>query len=80
MNNCAAVTAANKQNAAFVGFSNGCNCPGDMNMGSLLVDYRLTKHIDVYSGASYSAVSGGFRSGYLNDNMTVLMSGLRLKF
>ena len=73
-------TAANKANPAFVGFANGSNCPGNFNLGSFVVDYPRTKHFDVYSGIAYSLAACGIRSGYLDDNMTVLLSGFRLKF
>ena len=79
-NTCAAVTATNRNTQAFVGFTTGNNCPGDMNMGSFLVDYPLTKHIDMYGGINYSAMSGGLTSGYLNSSNTVFLSGLRVKF
>ena len=79
-NNCAAVTATNRNTQAFVGFTTGNNCPGDMNMGSFLVDYPLDKHFDVYSGINYSTISGGLTSGFLSNNNTAFLSGLRLKF
>ena len=70
-NDCAAVTAANRTTAA--------NCPGDMNMGSFLVDYPLNKHFDVYGGVNYSAIGGGLSSGFLNSSNAVFLTGLRLK-
>ncbi len=79
-NNCAAVTAANKANPAFVGFSTGGNCPGDQTMEAFLVDYRFNKHIDIYGGVNHSQITGGLTSGYLNSGNTVFVSGLRVKF
>lgn len=79
-NDCAAVTAANKANPAFVGFTAGMNCSGGISMAAFMVDYPLSKRLDVYGGVNYSTISGGFTSGYLNDSNTVLLSGLRLKF
>ncbi len=79
-NTCAAVTAGNKGNAAFVGNPLASNCAGDLNQGSFLVDYPLNKHFDVYSGIGYSQVSGGLSSGFLSGNTTAFVSGLRLRF
>ena len=79
-NNCAAVTATNRTNPAFVGFPTGINCPGDQKMEAFLVDYPLSKHIDVYGGINHSAITGGLMSGYLSNNNTVFVSGLRVKF
>ena len=81
--NCAAMTAtnvANKVAGKFAGITTGSNCSGDLNQGSFLVDYQFNKHFDVYAGVSYSAVGDGLSSGSLNDNMTIFMTGARLKF
>ncbi|MFZ0572851.1 MAG: porin, partial [Rhodomicrobium sp.] len=39
-------------------------CAGDYDQGSLLVDYALNKHFDVYAGTTYAIVRGGLASGY----------------
>ena len=68
-----------KANAAKAGVTQG-NCAGDLNMGSLSVDYAFSKHFDVYSGVSYSTFGGGLASGFLNTDTTTVATGLRLKF
>ncbi len=79
-NTCASVTASNKATAALVGNPVASNCAGDLNQGSFLADYPLNKHFDVYSGISFSQLSGGLASGFLNSRTTAFVSGLRLKF
>ncbi len=56
------------------------NCSGDINFGSLVVDYRFNKHFDVYAGVSSDGIDGGLGSGYLSNNNTNVVTGLRLKF
>ncbi len=56
------------------------NSSGSYNDGSFVVDYRFTKHFDVYTGINYSALDGGLASGYLNDNQTTVVTGMRLSF
>ena len=53
---------------------------GDLNQGSLLVDYTFNKHFDVYAGVTYSDIAGGLANGFLQDNNTAVATGLRLKF
>ncbi len=72
--NCA--TAA----TARVGNPTPPNCAGWLNQGSFLADYAFNKHLDVYAGVSTIANGGGLNSAYLNDTMTTVVSGLRLKF
>lgn len=79
-NTCAYITAAHKADAAYVGSPAASNCGGDLHMGSFVAGYPLDKHFDLYSGVSYSQVSGGAGSGFLNNNMTTFVSGLRLRF
>ncbi len=56
------------------------NCSGDLNQGSFLVDYTFNKHFDVYAGVTYSEISGGLASGFLQSNDATFATGLRLKF
>jgi predicted porin len=56
------------------------NSAGSYNDASFVADYQLTKHFDVYAGVNYSMLDGGLASGYLNDNMMTVVSGVRLKF
>jgi predicted porin len=65
---------------------NGCtdrsasSCAGAHNEASLVADYKLTKHFDVYAGLNYSAASGGMASGYLNTAVLSQMGGVRFNF
>ena len=65
---------------------NGCadtsasSCSGAHNEASLVADYRLTRHFDVYAGVNYSAASGGMASGYLNTEVLSQMGGVRFSF
>ena len=56
------------------------NCSGDINFGSVVVDYRFDKHFDVYAGVSTDAIDGGLGSGYLANTNTSVVTGLRMKF
>jgi predicted porin len=56
------------------------NSAGSYNDASFVADYQFTKHFDVYAGVNYSMLDGGLASGYLNDNMTTVVSGMRLRF
>ena len=55
-------------------------CSGKYQVGSLLVNYRLTKRFDVYLGGMYSTASDGPSSGFLNTNTLATTAGLRFKF
>ncbi len=82
---CATLTAANVTHQAAGTFpagarTIGANCSGDFDQVSFLVDYTFNKHFDVYAGVSYSEISGGLSSAYLQDNNTLFMTGMRLKF
>jgi predicted porin len=77
---CVTVTTANKASTSFVGHTVGSNCAGTLNDASFAVDYRFNKYLDVYAGVNYSGVTGGLSSGFLSDNTTLVMSGLRVKF
>jgi predicted porin len=74
--NCATATAT----FTGPGFAIGSNCAGNFNMGSFLVDYAFNKHFDVYGGVNYSTVDGGLKSGFLQDESFLFMSGIRLRF
>jgi predicted porin len=56
------------------------NLAGGLNDGSFVADYRFNKHFDVYAGVNYSAIDGGLASGYLANNDTSFVTGVRLKF
>ncbi len=53
---------------------------GSLDSGSFVVDYRFDKHFDVYAGINYSNIEGGLASGYLANDNTSFVTGLRLKF
>jgi predicted porin len=55
-------------------------CSGKYQVGSLLLDYRLSKRFDVYLGSMYSTASDGPSSGFLNTNTLATTAGLRFKF
>ena len=78
--NCATTTAAALTSATFVGKRIGSNCSGDFNQGSFLIDYTLNRHVDLYTGVSFTEQNGGLNSGFLEDNTWVFASGMRLKW
>jgi len=55
-------------------------CSGKYQVGSVLLNYRLTKRFDVYLGSMYSTASDGPSSGFLNTNTLATTAGLRFKF
>jgi predicted porin len=55
-------------------------CSGKYQVGSVLVNYRLTKRFDVYLGSMYSTASDGPSNGFLNTNTLATTAGLRFKF
>ena len=65
---------------------NGCSdrsassCSGAHTEASLVADYRLTKHFDVYAGLNSSAAAGGMASGFLNTAVLSEMGGIRFSF
>ena len=80
---CAAQTitnSANKLKGIFFGDTVAANCGGDFNLVSAVLDYAWTKHLDTYLGANYSEVNGGFASGNLQHDSTLVTAGARLKF
>jgi len=55
-------------------------CSGKYQVGSVLLDYRLSKRFDVYLGSMYSTASDGPSNGFLNTNTLATTAGLRFKF
>jgi predicted porin len=55
-------------------------CSGKYQVGSVLLDYRLSKRFDVYLGSMYSTASDGPSSGFINTNTLATTAGLRFKF
>ncbi len=68
----------------YIGNPVGSNCAGTINQGSFLVDYIFNKNVDIYTGVTYSEAGGGFlagsASGYLNNSIAAVASGVRIKF
>ena len=56
------------------------SCRGDLNAGSVLLDWRLSPRFDVYAGAMYSEVSNGLASGFLYNNTIDPTIGTRFAF
>jgi predicted porin len=55
-------------------------CRGHLNALTLVADYRLTRRVDVYSGAMYSHVDHGLASGFLHQSSVDPTVGVRLSF
>jgi predicted porin len=55
-------------------------CSGHLNALTLVADYRLTRRVDVYSGAMYSHVDHGLASGFLHQSSVDPTVGVRLSF
>ena len=69
------------------------DCAGSYDQVSILLDYDITKHLDIYTGATYATVSNGLASGYpgtpgakfgvagtgTSVNTATWMSGFRIK-
>jgi predicted porin len=50
--------------ACTLGGASKTDCAGTYDQFSLLADYALNKHLDVYAGATYAKVSNGLASGF----------------
>jgi predicted porin len=61
-------------------FRVGSNCAAEYNQGSLLIDYTVNRHFDVYAGVTFADQSGGFNNGSLEDNSFAFASGVRIKW
>jgi predicted porin len=65
----------------------GLLCSGDFNEASLVADYIINKHYDIYGGVNWSEVSDGLANGYVgttvgtsgSENQTTVMFGFRVK-
>jgi len=56
------------------------SCAGTLDAASAMIDYRVTKRLDVYAGVMWSRVAGGLASGYLNFQNVGPTAGLRFQF
>ncbi|MDR3436822.1 hypothetical protein [Telmatospirillum sp.] len=50
-------------------------CAGDLNAGSVYVDYHFTKRFDIYAGMEVSTVSGGIAGGTVSTSGTLTALG-----
>jgi predicted porin len=66
----------------------GLLCSGDFYEASIVGDYVINKHYDVYAGVNWSEVTDGLANGFVgttvgtsgSENQTTFMWGLRIKF
>jgi predicted porin len=79
-NTCAGATLTALRSTTFVGTRVGSNCSGDLNQGSFLIDYTFNRHLDLYAGVTFMEQTGGLNSGFLEDNIWEVATGLRLKW
>ena len=56
------LTAAKTAQIPAVGIKTAPNASGSENVVSLVADYAVNKHFDLYAGVNYSDVSGGLTS------------------
>ena len=56
------------------------SCAGTLDFASAMIDYRVTKRLDMYAGVMWSKVAGGLASGYLNFQNVGPTAGLRFQF
>jgi predicted porin len=56
------------------------SCAGTLDAASAMIDYRVTKRLDMYAGVMWSRVAGGLASGYLNFQNVGPTVGLRFQF
>jgi predicted porin len=65
----------------------GLLCAGAFKEVSLVADYIINKHYDVYGGVNWSEVTDGLANGFVgttvgtsgSENQTTIMWGLRIK-
>ena len=56
------------------------SCAGTLDAASAMIDYHLTKRLDMYAGVMWSKVAGGLASGYLKFQNVGPTAGLRFQF
>ena len=65
----------------------GLLCSGDFNEVSMVADYVINKHYDIYGGINWSEVTDGLANGYPgttvgtsgSQNQTTIMCGFRIR-
>jgi len=60
--------------------SNAAACAGSENVVSAMLDWRVLKRLDLYTGVMYSVVSGGLANGFIQNNNTAFTTGVRVAF
>lgn len=60
--------------------ANAGACAGTEYAVSALLDWRVIKRVDLYTGVMYSEVTGGFANGFIQNNNTAFTTGLRFAF
>ncbi|MGY4173501.1 putative porin [Bradyrhizobium sp. USDA 4529] len=55
-------------------------CSGQLDALSFLMDYKYSKHLDMYAGIMWSQVSNGLASGFLQRSTIDPTVGLRYRF
>jgi hypothetical protein len=60
--------------------ANAAACSGDEYAVSALLDWRVLKRADLYTGVMYSKVTGGLANGFIQNNNTAFTTGVRVNF
>ncbi len=60
--------------------ANAAACAGNEYAVSAVLDWRLLKRADLYTGLLYSRVSGGLANGFIQSNNTAFTTGVRVAF
>jgi predicted porin len=55
-------------------------CSGNLDQGSVFVDYHFTKRFDIYGGVNMESVNGGLASGYIYTSQFAPTVGARFSF
>ncbi|HET7886119.1 MAG TPA: porin [Bradyrhizobium sp.] len=58
------------------GGASAITCAGGYDQVSLLADYALNKHLDVYAGATWAQVSGGLAAAFPGNPGTKVLQGI----
>jgi predicted porin len=60
--------------------SNAAACPGDEQAVSAMLDWRIVRRIELYTGVMYSAVTGGLANGFIVNTNAAFTTGVRIGF
>jgi predicted porin len=67
-------TATQAANCA-INSASSSGCAGALNMGSLVIDWRFARHMDVYAGVAYSQKSGGLANAFVLSTLNGTLTG-----